>query len=91
MATVNGTITTTANTWHQVPISSPTELSELKVSLETVTGGTIRWGFDNTSTPSATNGLLAPSELIINIASGDKIYYASSISGDTINYTIRTL
>lgn len=91
MATVNGTITTTANTWHQVPISPPTELSELKVTLEVITGGTIRWAFDNTGTPSATNGLLAPGELIVNLIAGDKIYYASSVSGDTINYTIRTL
>ena len=88
---VNGTRDlTSANTWYAVPSTVPSSPYMLVVTQENATG-TVRWGFDNTGTPSATNGNQAPNELRIKLAAGQVVYYASSTAGDDVNWTTKVI
>lgn len=87
----NGTVDlASANTWYQVPSSVPTAPYCLVVTQE-LAQGNIRFGFDNTGTPSATNGNLAPGQLTVKLAGGQIIYYASSTAGDDVNWTTKVI
>lgn len=81
---------TSANTWYAVPSTVPASPYVLVVAVET-TVGTIRWGYDNTGTPSATNGLQAPSMLTLRLAANQSIYFASSTAGDDVNWTTKVI
>ena len=81
---------TSANTWYAVPSTVPSASYVLVVTQENATG-TIRWGFDNTGTPSATNGNQAPNELTVKLAAGQVVYYASSTAGDDVNFTTKII
>lgn len=81
---------TVANTWYAVPSTVPTQPYHLVVTQE-IALGTIRWGFDNTGTPSATNGNQAPSQLTVRLSPGQVIYYASSTAGDDVNWTTKVI
>lgn len=81
---------TSANTWYAVPSTVPTAPYELVVTQENASG-TIRWGFSNSGTPSATNGNQAPSELRVRLAGSQVVYFASSTASDDVNWTTRTL
>lgn len=81
---------TSANTWYAVPSTVPTSDYVLAIAIETSVG-TIRWGYDNTGTPSATNGLQAPSMLTLRMAANQTVYYASSTAGDDVNWTTKVL
>lgn len=88
---VNGTRDlTSANTWYAVPSTVPSAPYVLIITIEN-NAGTVRWGFDNTGTPSATNGNLAPGELILRLAGGQVVYYSSSTAGDDINWTTKVI
>lgn len=88
---VNGTRTlTSANTWYSVPSTVPTSPYILVVSIENAVG-TIRFGFDGTGTPSATNGNQAPSQLTVRLAAGQVVYYASSSANDVVNWTTKII
>lgn len=90
-ASANGTRDlTSANTWYSVPSTIPTGDYILVVTLETNVG-TIRWGFDGTGTPSATNGNQAPNQLTVRLTAGQVIYYASSTAGDDVNWTTKVI
>lgn len=81
---------TSANTWYAVPSTVPSSPYVLVVTQETASG-TIRWGFDNTGTPSATNGNQAPNQLTVKLNAGQVIYYASSTSLDGVNWTTKII
>lgn len=90
-ANVNGTVDlTSANTWYAVPSTVPTSDYILVIAIETSVG-TIRWGYDNTGTPSSTNGLQAPSMLTLRLAANQTVYYASSTAGDDVNWTTKVI
>ena len=87
----NGTVAlASADTWYAVPSTVPTSDYVLIVTLEN-SAGTIRWGYDNTGTPSATNGLQAPSMLTIRVKANQSIYYASSTAGDDVNWSTKVI
>lgn len=89
-ASANGTRDlTSANTWYAVPSTVPTSPYVLFVSIETAVG-TIRWGFDNTGTPSATNGLVDMPDGL-KLAANQVIYMASSTAGDDVNWTTKII
>lgn len=81
---------TSANTWYAVPSTVPTQPYILVVTQENAVG-TIRFGFDNTGTPSATNGNQAPSQLTVRLAANQVVYYASSTAGDDVNWTAKVI
>lgn len=81
---------TSANTWYAVPSTVPSQPYTLVVTIENAVG-TIRWGFDNTGTPSATNGNQAPSQLMLKLAANQVVYYASSSAGDDVNWTTKII
>ena len=81
---------TSANTWYAVPSTVPSAPYTLVVTQENATG-TIRWGFDNTGTPSATNGNQAPSQLTVRLSAGQVVYYASSTAGDDVCWTTKII
>ena len=83
-------ILTVANTWYAVPSTVPTSPYVLVVVIETGVG-TIRWGFDNSGTPSSTNGVKAPDNLIINLEANQTVYFSSSSAGDIINWTTKVI
>lgn len=88
---VNGTRDlTSANTWYSVPSTVPTSPYILVASIENAVG-TIRFGFDGTGTPSATNGNQAPSQLTVRLTAGQVVYYASSTAGDDVNWTTKII
>lgn len=90
-SSANGTVDlTSANTWYAVPSTVPTSDYILVAALETAVG-TVRWGYDNTGTPSATNGLQSPSMLTIRLAANQSIYFASSTAGDDVNWTTKVI
>lgn len=87
----NGTVDlTSANTWYAVPSSIPTTDYILVATAET-NAGTIRFGFSNSGTPSATNGNRFGTDIIIRIKGGQSLYFASSTAGDDINWTTKIL
>lgn len=87
----NGTVAlSSANTWYSVPSTVPTSPYIMVVTQENASG-TIRWGFNNSGTPSATNGNQAPNELTIRLSGGQVIYYGSSTAGDDINWTTKII
>ena len=89
--TANGTRDlTSANTWYAVPSTVPASPYILVATIENSVG-TVRFGFDNTGTPSATNGNQAPSQLTIRLAANQVIYYASSTAGDDVNWTTKII
>lgn len=96
MAGIRGTSTngtralTLADTWYSVPSTVPTVDYILVVSIEN-SAGTIRWGFSNAGTPSATNGNLAPGHLDIRLAANQTIYFASSTAGDDVNWVTKEI
>lgn len=81
---------TSANTWYAVPSTIPTQPYILVVTIEN-NAGTVRWGFSNTGTPSATNGNLAPGELMVRLNAGQVVYYASSTAGDDVNWLTKVI
>lgn len=81
---------TSANTWYAVPSTVPTSAYNLIVTLENAAGD-IRWGYDNTGTPSATNGNRALDSIERNLAGGQVIYFASSVAGDDVNWTTKII
>lgn len=81
---------TSANTWYAVPSTVPTSAYNLIVTLENASGD-IRWGYDNTGTPSATNGNRALDSIERNLAGGQVIYFASSVAGDDVNWTTKII
>lgn len=88
---VNGTRDlTSANTWYSVPSTVPTVDYILVVSIENGTG-TIRWGFDNTGTPSATNGNIADGTIQIKMPANGVLYFASSTAGDDVNWLTKEI
>lgn len=90
-SSANGTVDlTSADTWYAVPSTIPNANYILVVTQENATG-TIRWGFDNTGTPSATNGNQAPSQLTVRLSAGQVVYYASSTAGDDVNWTTKII
>lgn len=90
-ASTNGSRTlTSANTWYSVPSTVPTSPYILVATVENSVG-TVRFGFDNTGTPSSTNGNQAPSQLTVRLAANQVIYYASSTAGDDVNWTTKII
>lgn len=90
-SSANGSRTlTSANTWYSVPSTVPTSPYILVATVENSVG-TVRFGFDNTGTPSATNGNQAPSQLTVRLAANQVIYYASSSANDQVNWTIKII
>lgn len=92
-ASANGTRDlTVANTWYSVPSTPPTDPYCLVVTVESATG-TIRFGFDNTGTPGATNGqkMYQGEDIIVNLAASQVLYFASSTAGDDINWTTKII
>lgn len=90
-AGVNGTVDlTSANIWYAVPSTVPTSAYELVATIESA-AGTIRWGYSNSSTPSATNGNQAPYQLTIRIPANQSIYFGSSSAGDDVNWTTKVI
>ncbi len=90
-AGVNGTrALASANTWYSVPSTVPTSPYVLVVTIENALGD-IRFGFDNTGTPSATNGNIAPSQLTLKLAASQVVYYASTVAGDDVNWSTKIL
>lgn len=88
---VNGTRElTNANTWYAVPSIVPTSSYVLIVTIENQVG-TVRFGFDNTGTPSATNGNIAPSQLEVKLEANQVVYFASSTAGDDVNWTTKII
>lgn len=81
---------TSADTWYAVPSTVPTSDYVLVVAIENSVG-TIRWGYSNSGTPSATNGLQAPSMLTLRLAANQSIYFASSSAGDDVNWTTKVI
>lgn len=78
---------TLANTWYAVPSTIPTKNYTLIVSIENAVG-TIRFSYSNASPPSAAFGNLAPEHLAIKMRANTPIYYASTVAGDDVNWTI---
>lgn len=90
-ASANGTRDlTSANTWYAVPSTVPTSDYILIAVIENATGS-VRMGFDNTGTPSATNGVLAPGLLEIRLKANQSVYYASDVAGDDVNWTTKEI
>lgn len=90
-ASANGTRDlTSANTWYAVPSTVPTSPYILVATVENSVG-TVRFAFDNTGTPSSTNGNQAPSQLTVRLAANQVIYYASSSAGDDVNWTTKVI
>lgn len=81
---------TTANTWYQIPSTIPSSDYVLVATIENNVG-TVRWGFDGTGTPSASNGNIAPSMLTIRLSANQSLYYASSSAGDDVNWTTKVI
>ena len=90
-SSTNGTTDlTSANTWYAVPSTIPTSPYVLVATLEN-SAGTVRWGFSNSGTPSATNGNQAPSQLTVKLAANQVVYFASSTAGDDVNWTTKEI
>lgn len=90
-ASANGTRDlTVADTWYSVPSTVPTSPYVLVVTIENALGD-VRFGFDNTGTPSATNGNIAPSQLTLKLAASQVVYYSSTVSGDDVNWTTKII
>lgn len=88
-SSANGaTALVSANTWYAVPSTVPMQPYILVATIE-ANAGTVRFGFDNTGTPSATNGNLAPGELKVRLAAGQVVYYASTTAGDDVNWSTK--
>jgi hypothetical protein len=81
---------TVANTWYAVPSTVPTQPYILVATVENSVG-TVRFGFDGTGTPSATNGNQAPSQLTVRLDANQVVYYASSTAGDDVNWTAKVI
>lgn len=81
---------TSANTWYSVPSTVPASPYVLVVTQE-VASGTIRFGFDNTDTPSATNGNQAPAQLTLKLAASQVVYFASSTALDDVNWSTKVI
>lgn len=81
---------TSASTWYAVPSTVPTSPYILVATVENSVG-TVRFAFDNTGTPSSTNGNQAPSQLTVRLAANQVIYYASSSAGDDVNWTTKVI
>ena len=96
LGTLSGTSTngtrdlTSANTWYAVPSTVPASPYILVATVENSVG-TVRFGFDNTGTPSSTYGNQAPSQLTVRLAANQVIYYASSTAGDDVNWTTKII
>ena len=88
----NGTVAlASANTWYAVPPSGvPTDDYILAVNRENA-DGTIRWGFDNATTPSATNGLKVTTPVVVRLAANQVLYFGSDNAGDDVNYTFKEI
>ncbi len=82
---------TLADTWYEVPSTVPTSAYVLVFSKESAVG-TLRWAFDNSSTPSATYGnRFKYDSVIAELAAGEVIYVASSSAGDVVNWTTKII
>lgn len=81
---------TSANTWYSVPSTVPSSPYVLVATIES-NSGTVRFGFDNTGTPSATVGNLAPAYLTVRLAANQVVYFASSTAGDDVNWTTKVI
>jgi len=87
----NGTVNlANADTWYQVPSTVPIAPYYLIATIETA-AGTVRFGFSNSGTPSATNGNQAPSHFVIPLLGNQVIYFASTAAGDDINWTTKII
>lgn len=87
----NGTVDlTSADTWYAVPSTVPTSDYVLIAVIESASG-TVRMGFSNSGTPSATNGVQAPSIFEMRLAANQSVYYASSTAGDDVNWTTKVI
>lgn len=90
-ASANGQrVLTNANTWYAVPSTIPTDDYILTATIETGVG-TVRFGFDNTGTPSTTNGRMADGTLSVRLKAGQVVYYASSVALDSINWSTKII
>lgn len=86
------TVCTLADTWYAIPSGTlPTENYELVFVGETV-GGTLRIGFNNSSTPSTTNGIIwGGGMMAVTLGQSTAIYVSSDNAGDTVNWTIKRI
>ena len=89
-STTGQTVLTLANTWYAVPVTAPTSAYVLVATPETSVG-IIRWSFDNTGTPSATNGNCAAGHLTMKLAAGQVVYFGSSSGADSVNFTTKII
>ena len=91
-SSTDGSVTLTgANTWVQVPSTVPTSSYHLVVTKESETG-TIRWSFDNTGFPGATNGnKMLEDGREFNLAGGQVVYFGSADATDIVNWTTKVI
>ena len=82
---------TSANTWYAVPSTVPTVDYVLDYTLETAVGD-IRTGYDNTGTPSTTNGMIANGSVVgQRMGAGQVLYFASSVALDAVNWSTKEI
>jgi len=93
-ASANGTRDlTSANTWYAVPSTVPGSAYALVATVETM-AGTVRWAFDNTGAPSATNGnrlTAVGDQVIVRLAANQVLYFASTSAGDDITWSTKII
>ena len=93
-SSTNGSVTLTlADTWYQVPDTVPTKDYVLLISAHESFAGTMRMAFDNSSAPSATNGIIVGADvpIAVDLAGGQVIYIASDTAGDIVNYSTKEI
>lgn len=95
-AGATGSVTlTNANQWYQLPDSGnvPSSKYLLIISAHEDFAGTMRMAFDNSSAPSATNGIIIGADVPvpIDLAGGQVVYIASDNAGDIVNYTTKII
>lgn len=79
---------TAANTWVQVPGTIPTNDYVLSVSREAA-AGTVRWSFDSSGVPSATNGNRFPANGEFFLGGGNAVFFGSTDASDVVNWTAK--
>jgi len=89
-----GTVALAAtNTWYQVPAagSVPAQSYVLVVSKENA-DGTIRFGFGNSSIPSATYGnRFVSKDIVFELGGNTVVYFGSTNAGDDVNWTTKII
>lgn len=80
-----------ADTWYAVPSTVPASPYVLVVSKENE-AGIIRYGLDNTGTPSTTNGnKMTSDDIVFSLAENEVVYFGSSTGGDDVNWTTKII